>query len=193
MLALRVEPDVPLVPVALSAPRWRHPVMVTERMDELPDARVFCEPDGVGFWAIAAAVKPRVRAAHVPDQIRVLILPPATIAIDAWCNCRTSRSPSAGTPNVPGIRRGKRATTDGLYEFTALRPRQRSGISTLPNDVQFEIALLPEDSDADVERLLLEEEIGLPERQFEIEQPDVGQERRQDRMIDRQPGVWHVD
>jgi hypothetical protein len=75
---------VPDVPVALSVPRWTQPLIVTLRDDELCDVRELCDPDVCddelvvddGFCAITTAASPTVKAAHVPDQIRAVIVPP---------------------------------------------------------------------------------------------------------------------
>ncbi len=185
-LAVRVEPDVPVVPVALSVPRWRHPVIVTERADVLCDARPFCDLDDERFCATTAVViRPTARAAQAVEEIRVVIMPPGATTIDA-CVLQLSDQSQPIDREVGrhgNSRLWRRWGADGCTNSLLCGP-VCSVIPTLSNDVQFEVALLSEDGDADIERLLLEEQIGLPERQLQIEQPDVAEKRRQNRVID---------
>jgi hypothetical protein len=92
LLALRDELADPLVPVALSDPRCRQPVIVIIRADELCVDRVLWLPGGVefcggacdgGFCAMTTAAKPTVSAAHVPDHILLVIFPPWRFTISA--------------------------------------------------------------------------------------------------------------
>ena len=95
--------------------------------------------------------------------------------------------------------RGREVVPDGKWRAVrckkSLLPSgdvQRDFRHALTYDVQLEVSLLSEHRDADVERMLLEEQIGLSEWDLEIQQPDVRQKRRQDRVIHAQTRVRHI-
>ncbi len=66
-------------------------------------------------------------------------------------------------------------------------------MSVLLEDTHFEITLLAEHRDADVEAMLLEHEIRLAERQFEIQQPERRKDWREDCAIHAYAWIGDVD
>ena len=72
------------MPVALLEPLCKQPVTVTDR-DELWELRVsevaVCDEEG--FCALTTVTTPNAMAAHVPDQIRLFMIPPCRFAINA--------------------------------------------------------------------------------------------------------------
>jgi hypothetical protein len=73
------------------------------------------------------------------------------------------------------------------------RSGNSSEMAALLDDTHLKIAMLSEDGDVDVEWMLLEKEIHLTERQFEIQQPEIGKHRRQDGVIHAQATTISID
>jgi hypothetical protein len=106
------------VPVALSLPRCRQPVTLTER-DELCVLREVCELgvcDAGGFCALTAATTPNATAAQVPDQIRTSIVPPWRFAISPATAVQLLDQTQRGRRwfGTNGIRRGWRHSAKGM-------------------------------------------------------------------------------
>src|ERR1051325_10502191 len=72
------------------------------------------------------------------------------------------------------------------------QPRHSTSSRSLHNP-HVEIAVLPQHRDGDVERMLLEQQINLSKRKLELEKPERGEERRQDRPLNRKAPVVGVD
>ena len=62
-------------------------------------------------------------------------------------------------------------------------------LSSLLDDVQLKVALLAQHRDADVDGVLLEQEIHLTKWQLEIQQANIGQKGRKDGPIDAQTSM----
>src|SRR5207237_8372259 len=72
------------------------------------------------------------------------------------------------------------------------------GLSVLFVDLRLdqadvELSSLPQDGNRDIDRALLEEQIDLTERELEIQEPEIGEKRREDGPIDRQHPSLRID